>query len=74
MVIEVGVPKVGGGTVDLNLRQALALILDAACYGILTGADTDTVTIKTPDGTATRGVVSTDPDGNRTAVRVTPPA
>lgn len=68
------VEAAAGGQSALNARQALALIMDAAPAGILTGAGTTTVTVKNPGGTVNRIVATVDSSGNRSAVTITPPA
>ena len=64
-----------GAIVELGYRtrQVLALIL-AAQAGQLAGAGTGTITVKNPDGSATRIVATTDSQGNRSALTLTPPA
>lgn len=70
VIVEVA----AGGAPQINARQALALVVDAAGSGILSGAATSTVTVKNPGGTATRIVATCDTSGNRSAVMLTPPS
>jgi hypothetical protein len=59
----------------LNARQALAVIVSAV-VGQLSGATAGggTIVTKTPDGATTRATVTTDAQGNRSAVTLNPPA
>lgn len=64
-----------GSFPDVNARQALALIMDAAPAGLLTGAGTAQVTVKNASGSATRIVATVDEVGNRTGFTTfNPPA
>ena len=60
---------------SLNARQALDVIL-AVAAGVLSGASSGggTIVIKDPSGTNTRVQATTDSNGNRTSVTITPPA
>jgi hypothetical protein len=57
----------------LNMRQAISLDTAALC-GVLSGANTATVTIKGAGVGTTRVSASVDGVGNRTAVTLSPPA
>jgi hypothetical protein len=57
----------------INARQALSLIL-AAVGGNLSGAATGVVVVKGGGVSATRITATTDLNGNRTSVTLSPPA
>lgn len=60
----------------INLPQAMALAMDAV-ISVLSGVPTSgsgTILVKDPTGTHTRGSISVDGAGNRTAVTLTPPS
>jgi hypothetical protein len=58
---------------NINARQAMALSL-AASAGALTGAGSGPITIKGGNVNTTRIVATTDVNGNRTSVTLSPPA
>ena len=57
----------------INARQALALTMDAAGSGVLSGATSSTITVRNPTNTQTRIVATVDADGNRSQISLTPP-
>jgi hypothetical protein len=57
----------------LNARQAFSVVA-SACAGVLSGAATSSIIIKGAGVTTTRVQATVDPDGNRPAVTLTPPA
>jgi hypothetical protein len=59
--------RTDGVETGITPRQMLRAAL-AACAGVLSGAATTTVEIKTPDGGTTRITATVDADGNRSAI------
>lgn len=57
----------------INARQALALTMDAAGSGIVSGAASSTITVRNPTGSQTRIVAMVDADGNRLNIALSPP-
>jgi hypothetical protein len=58
----------------INARQALALTMDAVGSGILSNAIGPIITVLDPTGAHNRLVVTTDANGDRTAIVLTPPS
>jgi hypothetical protein len=58
----------------INARQALALTMDAVGSGVITGAETSTITVRNPTNSQTRITATVDADGNRTSILLNPPA
>jgi hypothetical protein len=58
-----------GSQPNINARQGIALVFNAACYGLLNGVGSPSpVQILNPAGTVVRATVTTDSENNRTNV------
>lgn len=63
--------EAAGDAPEINLREAIGLILDAACFGVLSGVGGVTpVVISNPGGTEIRATITADAVGNRTLIEI----